>query len=577
MRKSDFLPLKTGGKYPFPVTDVPLQYQDCFKNNGMVKSAGVSLNLSLEHVQEIIKCRKDVVYFFRKYLRISSIDKGLVPFDLRDYQEEMLDLFANNNFSLAVTSRQAGKTQTVAGFILHFAMFSTEPKDVAILANKGSQAQEVLHRVRSMFEELPYFLQVGVTTWNKQAIEFETGSRVFSAATSSSSIRGKSVAFLYIDEAAFIEKDWEFYESTYPVITSGDSSRVIMTSTPKGKRGVFHNLYEKSLAGVSEYKSIMVKWDRIPGKDAAWKAKTISNTSLSQFMQEFECVFAGSSGSLISPDYLQKMFFINPINEVKEDQLQVYYAYIPGNKYVAVVDCAGGVGKDYSVVSVFDVTFIPYKTVAVYRNNTISPQILPYTIVAICTAFGECPVLVETNNDVGATVINTLYQDLEYEGVILTGYDTKRKEHQVGINAAIPGIKTTARVKAIGCSNLKTFIENGKLEVNDATMIDELGTFVAKGKSYEADSGAHDDTVMTLVLFSWLIKQEFFKDYSGNNIQKSLYETNREMLMSELTPVGFMPTHADTPNPIQVEEIYSDIFGMVNVTYGGSFEDFMKR
>lgn len=444
-------------------------------------------------------------------------------------------------------------TTSVATFILWFAMFHSD-KECAILANKGAQAQEVVDRIRMMYEYLPFFLQVGAQVYNKTKLVFDNRSIIFSAATSASSIRGHSVALLYIDEAAFIENDMQFYESTYPVISSGATSRVIMTSTPKGKRGMFHKLYADGLEQKNDYKVITVKWDHHPNRGEKWREQTLRNTSKQQFAQEFECSFLGSSGTLIDSDALQALVFKNPINHIEEilddgtiiekvngdEHLFIYEKYDPKHKYVAIADPSEGIGQDYSVCTVIDVTQIPYKVVAKYRNNYISPILFPHTIVSMGEEYGFCPVLVESNNACGGQVAYILYYELEYENTVLTKPDPKGRALQTEGRSAQPGVKTSVRVKSIGCANLKTLIENNALEVNDFHIVEELGTYIQKGKSYEADEDCHDDTVMTLVLFAWFVKQDFFADYADSDIGKFLFDKNRMEIEAELLPFGFI-------------------------------------
>jgi len=547
-----FAQLKDGGGYPFPVADdlFPLAYT--YPSAALVKNGHVKMDMRPEHLIELVKCRQNPIYFAENYCRIISVDDGIVPFKLYPFQKRMIKQYFENRFSLTVTARQMGKTTCVATFILWFAMFTAD-KECAVLANKGAQAQEVVSRIRMMYEYLPFFLQVGAVVYNKTSLEFDNRSKIFSAATSSDSIRGHSVALLYIDEAAFIENDATFYESTYPVVTSGEKSRVIMTSTPKGKRGMFYKLYSEGVEKINEYKVLTVKWDHHPKRDEKWKDTTIRNTSKQQFAQEFECSFIGSSGTLIDSETLMNLSFINPINEPKEGEEQhlfIYKEYDPKRKYVAIADPSEGLGQDYSVITVVDVTETPYQVAAVYRNSYISPILFPHTIVSMGEAYGTCPVLVETNNACGGQVSYILYYDLEYENCIMTKPDPKGRGMREGGKAAQPGVRTTSRVKSIGCANLKTLLENGTLMPNNHHIIEELGTFIQKGKSYEADEDCHDDTTMTLVLFSWLIKQDFFKDYTDSDIGRFLFDKNRMEMEADLGPFGFIN---NTGNPVDEE------------------------
>jgi hypothetical protein len=597
-----YAPFKDGAGHPFPVEDIMLPYKDTYNGNILIKKAFVKSELSMNHIIEAARCEKDPIYFIENYCRIVSLDDGIIPFKLFDYQKKMIKMYAENRFSLTLTARQMGKTAAMAAFILWFAIFHPT-KTIAVLANKGEQAQEIMDRIRMAFEYLPFFLQHGVKVYNKRRIEFDNGSIIFSAATSASGIRGRSVDLCYIDEAAFIENDLTFYESTYPVITSGKESRVIMTTTPRGARGMFYMLWRDSLANRNYYTRLEVIWDAHPKRDERWKEETIANIGYSRFAQEFSCKFQGSSGTLIPTEVLERMQWINPTKE--DDSFKVYLEYqhkhieIPDpedetgqtklkvtapidpktdkpRKYLAISDPAGGLGQDYSVCTVLDVTEYPYKIAAKYRNNNISPLLFPHTILNICMTYGNCPVLVEANNDVGGQVTYILYYELEYENVILTSNSERAigglREGGKG-NAALPGVKTTKKVKSIGCSNLKTLLENEYLVIEDQETIEELGTFIAKGASYEADDECHDDTVMPLVLFSWFIKTELFNEYCGSNIGTDLYRRNVNIAMESILPFGFIEVANN-----EVVEYAANIGGhAMNVTENNmmSFEQWM--
>lgn len=574
-----YAPFKDGAGHPFPVEDIRLPYRDTYNGNILIKKAFVRCDLTVLHLQEVAKCAADPIYFIENYCRIVSLDDGIIPFKLFDYQKKMIKMYAESRFSLTLTARQMGKTAAMAAFILWFAIFHPT-KTVAVLANKGEQAQEIMDRIRMAFEYLPFFLQHGVKVYNKRRIEFDNGSIIFSSATSASGIRGRSVDLCYIDEAAFIENDLTFYESTYPVITSGKESRVIMTTTPRGARGMFYMLWRASLAGQNYYTRLEVIWDQHPKRDAKWKEETIANIGYSRFAQEFACKFQGSSGTLIPTEILERLQWKNPSTESDDGSFKVYEKFDEENprKYLAIADPAAGLGQDYSVCTVLDVTDYPYKIVAKYRNNTISPLLFPHTIMNICMSYGNCPVLVESNNDVGGQVTYILYYELEYENTILTSNSERAigglREGGKG-NAALPGVRTTKKVKSIGCSNLKTLLENEYLEIEDQETIEELGTFIAKGASYEADEECHDDTVMPLVLFSWFIKTELFNEYCGNNIGDDLYKRNVNIAMESILPFGYISIANDD------ETQYEDRIGgfNINVTVNKrmSFEEWMSQ
>jgi len=484
---------------------------------------------------EWIKCALDVVYMTKKYVKIISIDEGIIPFSLYDFQEELLNLYQNNRFVIGMQARQTGKSQTTAAYILHFAMFS-EAKNAAILANKADQAQEILSRVQLSYESLPCFLQPGVRTYNKRSVEFGHYSRIFSAASGSNSVRGKSIGLLYIDECAFIPNDMEFYESTYPTVASGKESRVIITSTPNGTRGLFHKLWTESEAGHNDFVRLKVTWDMVPGRDEEWKRQTIANTSPEQFRQEHEVVFRGSQRSLLSGQTLEKLVTIAPVEEI--DDLKIYKYPEKDHQYIITVDTSRGVGGDYHASVVIDVATKPYEVVATYRNNTLSPLIYPSLIYNIASKYNDAQVLIEIN-DIGEQTANILYYDLEYENVLSTITEKNRQIIGFGGDAKM-GVRTTSAVKAIGCSTIKTMIEKEQISINDFEAVNEFGTFVPKGRSYEADSGCHDDLVMCLVLFAWATTQKYFIELTDTDFRSTLLKEMNDRAMEEIAPFGII-------------------------------------
>jgi len=542
-----------------------------YRDNPQIKKADVVLDLNEEQVMELIKCMNDPIYFCRNYVKIRTTDGKIQNFEPYPYQIELIKMMVECRFVAALFGRQQGKTTTVGAVIAWFGIFN-ENQDMAILANKGDQAQEIVSRIQLVIENLPFFMQPGVRIWNKRSMELGNGTRIFSAATSASSIRGRSVSFLYIDEAAHIANDMEFYESTYPVISAGENSRVVMTTTPKGARGMFYHLYTQGEKKLNDYATIKSIWSDVPGRGEKWKATTLANIGgMAQWLQEFCCEFIGSSGTLINPEVLQRLQFSNPLKESKDGHTKIYSEARENRKYIAIADCAEGVEQDSSVLTIIDVEEIPYQVVAKYKNNKISPLLFPYTIVSMCKQYGGCPVLVESNNDVGGQVTYILKYELEYEGTLGCTTDRKGRELKIGGYGAKPGVKTTRKVKNVGCSNLKTLVEMDKLVLHDEDMLQELGTFIEKNNSYEADDDCHDDCVMTLVLFSWLVKQTFFMDYSNSNIVTNLYDTVVSVMDEELLPFGFIVDAAEDN-----ESEYREYMG-IRIHEGGSLDEFFQN
>ena len=518
-----------------------------YLGNSNLKAAGVNVNFSPEQIEEYVKCSQDPLYFIKNYVKIVSLDKGLVPFEPYDFQEEMIRTIHENRFVIGKLPRQTGKSTTIISYLLHYVLFN-QSMSVAILANKLNTARELLGRLKLAYEYLPMWLQQGVVEWNKGSIVLENGSKILASATSSSAVRGGSFNYIFLDEFAYVPQNVaeEFFSSVYPTITSGQSTKVTIISTPKGLN-MFYRFWVNASKkpgeeGKNEYVPIEVHWSDVPGRDEKWKKQTISNTSEEQFRTEFECEFLGSMHTLVHPEKIKCMVYRTP-EYFNGEGLRVYQRPIPEHKYVTVVDTARGQGLDYHAFTVVDVTSIPYRVVATFRNNELPPMLYPNAIYPICRQYNNSYVLVEVN-DIGGQVADILHDDLEYDNVIYVS--TQGRKGQVvnggfgGKGGAMKGVKTSTAVKRIGCSILKNLIEDTKLIVEDFNVIDDFCSFVAKGDSFEAEDNHHDDLVMTLVLFGWLTTQAYFKQITGSDIRKDLYEEQMKNLEEEMTPFGFV-------------------------------------
>jgi hypothetical protein len=512
---------------------------DGYLGNSRLKRTGTELSYTEEQVLEIAKCADDPVYFIKNYVKIVNVDRGLIPFDMWDFQEDMVRTFHDNRFTIAKMPRQVGKTTTTVGYMLWAAIFNEE-YTIGILANKGQLARDILSRIQKAYEYLPQWLQQGIMTWNKGSLELENGSKIFAYATSAAGVRGGTYNLIFLDEFAFVPHNMavEFFTSTYPVISSGQTSKVIIVSTPNGLN-LFYKMWTDAIEKRSTYKTVEVHWSMVPGRDAKWKEETIRNTSEEQFRQEFETEFIGSSATLISGSKLRSLAFHDPI--AMEENFNIYEQPIPGHLYIATVDCSEGVNMDYSTINVLDATQAPYKQVARYRNNKLPLLFFPTVIYSIAKRYNEAFVLVETNN-IGQQVVDILHYDLEYENIYKTEqHHIKGQSISSGFKRSTSfGIKTTKSVKKIGCANLKTLVENDKLIINDFDTINEMNTFVRVRDSYAAEEGSNDDIVMGLVLFSWLTAQTFFKDSTNIDIRKMMLDEQNMLIDETMTPFGFI-------------------------------------
>lgn len=508
------------------ILDLGKTRENAYLGNQNVKRDGVKTSFTEYEVQEYAKCMKDPAYFSRKYLKVVHLDRGLVNLELYPYQERMFKQFNENRFNIVLACRQSGKSVAMVAYLLWYALFHSE-KTIAILANKGSTAREMLSRITLMLENLPFFLQPGCKALNKGNIDFSNNSRIIAAATSGSSIRGLSISLLALDEFAFVENAETFYTSTYPVISSGKNSKVIITSTANGVGNVYYKLWEGAMQGTNAYKPFRVDWWDVPGRDEAWKKQTIANTSELQFSQEFENSFIGGTDTLISSNCLLGLKADSPI--ITHGSTRVYEKPIEDHYYMIFVDVAHGRGQDYSTFNVIDISSRPFKQVACYQDNTISPLLFPDIIYKYAKLYNDAYVIIE-NNDQGSVVGNGLYYELEYENVYL----------ESAIKSDSIGIRMTKKVKRIGCSNLKDLIESNKLTVVDSQTIQELSTFKAHGSSYEADDGCHDDLVMNLVLFGYFSSLPFFGELTDINIRELIHNQNIKIIEDDIVPFGII-------------------------------------
>jgi len=513
-----------------------------YLGNPLLKKANVPHQWTKKQIAEYLKCKEDPVYFAVNYVKIVSVDEGLVPFKMYDFQKELVKKFHENRFNIAKLPRQTGKSTTVVSYLLHYALFN-DSSNIGILANKASTARDLLGRLQTAYENLPKWLQQGVISWNKGSMELENGSKIMAASTSASAVRGMSFNIIFLDEFAFVPNHIadDFFSSVYPTISSGNKTKVIIISTPYGMNH-FYKLWVDAQNERNNYIWTEVHWSEVPGRDAKWKEETIKNTSERQFTQEFECNFLGSVDTLISASKLRSLVFDTPIKSNKG--LDIYEEPNKKAEYIITADVSRGIGGDYSAFIVFDITTVPYKIVAKYRNNEIKPMLFPNIINDVARAYNNAYVLCEVN-DVGDQVASILNYDLEYPNVLMCSM--RGRAGQIvgqgfsGTKTQL-GLKMSITVKKVGCANLKQMIEDDKLLFRDYEIISELTTFIQKKQSFEADEGFHDDLVMCLVIFAWLAVQEYFKEMTDNDVRKRIYDEQKNQIEQDMSPFGFIVT-----------------------------------
>jgi hypothetical protein len=531
--------------------------QKYYMGNPLLKRANTPNEFTQEQLIELARCAADPVYFAKKYIKIVNIDDGLVQFDMWPFQEKMLRTFHENRFSICKLPRQCGKSTTAVSFLLHYAIFN-DNVSIAILANKASTAKDLLGRLQISFENLPDWMQQGIKSWNKTSLELENGSKIITASTSASSVRGGSYNIIFLDEFAFVPNTvaMNFMNSVYPTISSGKDSKVIVVSTPNGMNH-FYKMWDEAIKKENDYTPIEIQWNDVPGRDAEWKRKTIANLgSEKSWLQEFECNFLGSSDTLISGIKLQTMVYNKPIKSKKG--LDTYEEPIAEHQYMITVDVARGVDLDYSAFTVIDITKMPYKLVAKYRDNSIKPIMFPYIVKDVGLHYNKAFVLCETN-DVGDQVANALQYDLEYPNLLscfIRGRQGQILGQGFGGTRVEYGVKMSKNVKKLGSINLKMLIEEDKLVINDFDIINELSTFVQKSNSFMAEEGKNDDLVACLVLFAWASTNEYFKEITDDDIRKRLFAEKIENEESDILPIGFIQTGLEEDTFVQEDKVW---------------------
>jgi hypothetical protein len=545
---------------------------EVYLGNPNLKKANVAVEFTEEQIQEFDRCSKDPLHFIQNYVKIVSLDHGLVPFKMYDFQKEMIGTMHNNRFTICKLPRQSGKSTTIVSYLLHYAIFNPN-SNIAILANKSSTARDILGRLQLAYENIPKFLQQGVLNWNKGSIELENGSKIVAAATSSSAIRGGSYNIIFLDEFAFVPATIaeQFFSSVFPTISSGKNTKMIIVSTPHGMN-MYYKLWTDAVNKQNDYIPIDVHWSEVPGRDEKWKENTIRNTSQEQFNQEFECEFLGSIDTLISSTKIKTIPYLKPLQS--QGGLDVFERPDKNKIYVCTVDVARGMGKDYSAFIIFDVTQMPYRVVAKYRNNEIKPMVFPNIIQQTCKGYNNAHILVEVN-DLGGQISDALQYDLEYDNLLMT---TQRGRAGQVLGSGFSGrgsqlgIRMTKQIKKIGCSNLKTIVESDKIIINDFNIIEEMSTFSRQQNSWKAEEGCNDDLMTCLIIFGWLSNQTYFKELSNSDVRSKLYEEQSNIIEQDMAPFGFIDDGINTPESQPFKDEYGEVWHPVHIRKGEDFQ-----
>ena len=539
-----------------------------YKGSPLLKGRGEQFEFTQEQVKEFIKCSQDPEYFISNYVKVISLDDGIIPFIPYPFQKELVNSFHHNRFTICKLPRQSGKSVITTAYLIHQAIFR-DNINIAILANKRETAFELMAKLQTSYENLPKWLQQGIVAWNKGSIELENGSRITASSTSSSAVRGFSYNIVMLDEFAFVPTQMadEFFASVYPTISSGKSTKVIIVSTPNGMNH-FYRLWNDAEKGRNSYTPIEAHWSEVPGRDEKWKEETIANTSAQQFAQEFDCDFIGSAGTLIAPSKLKALTYDEPITS--SGGLDVYEKPIEGHEYLMTVDVSRGMKLDFSAFLVFDISQYPHKVVAKYRNNSIKPMLYPDVIVKVAREYNKAWVLCEVN-DIGDQVASIIFYDLEYENLLMTSMRGRAGQvlgHGFSGGKTQLGLKMAKAPKKLGTSNLKQLIESDKVLVSDFHIINELTTFIERRSSFEAEDGCHDDLVMCMVIYAWAVQQDYFREMTDQSIRKELYEKDKDSLEEDMSPFGFITGVGEEDQFVEDGNIWTKAHEEVYDEYG---------
>ena len=539
-----------------------------YKGNPLLKARGEQHNFTPEQVKEFVKCAQDPEYFLTKYIKVISLDDGIIPFHPYPFQKKLIESFHDNRFTICKLPRQSGKSVVTTAYLIHQALFR-DNINIAILANKRDTAFELMAKLQTSYENLPKWLQQGVVAWNKGSIELENGSRITASSTSSSAVRGFSYNIVFLDEFAFVPTTLadEFFASVYPTISSGKSTKVIIVSTPNGMNH-FYRMWNDAEKGRNSYNPIFAHWSEVPGRDDKWREETISNTSEQQFQQEFECDFIGSAGTLIIPAKLKALTYEDPIES--SGGLDIYERPQKEHEYLMTVDVSRGMKLDYSAFLIVDISQYPHKIVGKYRNNTIKPMLYPDVIVRVAKQYNNAWVLCEVN-DIGDQVASIIFYDMEYENLLMTSMRGRAGQvlgHGFSGGKTQLGLKMAKAPKKIGTSNLKQLVESDKVMINDFNLINELTTFIEKRNSFEAEDGCHDDLVMCLVIYAWAVAQDYFREMTDQNIRQELYEKDKDSLEEDMSPFGFISDGSDDAQFVEDGNIWTKVTDEVYDEYG---------
>lgn len=452
-------------------------------------------------VSEIIRCGKDPTYFFNNYVKIQHPTKGTIPFKTFPFQDDCVQDFIENRFTVIVKSRQLGLSTLVAAYSVWLALFQKD-KNILIIATKLGVAQNFIKKVKTMVSNLPAWMVLPqITLNNRQLIEFSHGSSIKAVPTSEDAGRSESLSLLIIDEAAFVRNFDELWTGLYPTISTG--GRAIVLSTPNGVGGQYYKLFTEAESGLNEFKSIRLNWDVHPERDKEWFEKETRNLSTKEIAQEYLCDFAASGETFLNDDDIK---WISKIIRPPSDRggpdrnVWIWKQPLSEHKYIVSADVARGDGKDYSTFHVIDSS--EGEVVAEYKGK-IAPDKFGELLNEYGLLYNKALMCPENNSFGFATIVKL--KDLNYPKM----YYNKNKSVYIGdyvppAESELAGFTTSGKSRNQILTKLEEVIRNKQLMIYSSRFYEELKTFVWNENKAQAMKGENDDLIMSLAIGTWL-------------------------------------------------------------------------
>jgi hypothetical protein len=513
-------------------------------DGNLVKRAHVTQKWTEQDVENLMKCqdaKTGPAFFLDNYFHIQHPTKGKIQYHAFSYQDELLESYHDSRFSVNMLGRQMGKTTTAVGYLLWYAMFVPD-STILIAAHKYTGAQEIMQRLRYAYELCPDHVRCGVTSYNKQSIEFDNGSRIVSQTTTETTGRGMSISLLYCDEFAYVEPNIavEFWTSISPTLATG--GKAIITSTPNSDEDQFSQIWKEANKRVDEYGNTtllgkngfypyMAIWSQHPDRDEKWKQEEMSRVGIERFEREHECKFLIFDETLISSMTLFDMEGVEPI--IKMGQVRWYKKINPASTYIIALDPSLGTGGDPAALQILELPKL--EQVGEWHHNLTPVQGQARVLRDICkyiddecTAKGSASSIYYSveNNTIGEAALVAI---AELDEASIPGLFLSEPVKRGHVRRFRKGFNTTNTSKIAACAKLKQLIENKKLTLNSKSLISELKTFVAKGVSFEGKVGSHDDLVSSLLLVIRMVSM--LQDWDPAIYDKMREENHEDIVM----------------------------------------------